>query len=64
MMELGVWQDDELTFTGCVAIPDITGAREGVAACIFFILPVKQAERTLSLLKDNEWDLSFFVDCQ
>ncbi|HEY3413955.1 MAG TPA: hypothetical protein VGM51_13020 [Armatimonadota bacterium] len=63
MTRLGLWKDDELTFTGRIVVPDAKGAREQATERLRALLPEEHAENLLALLRSNDWNLSFFVDC-
>jgi hypothetical protein len=63
----GIWKDDEVTYTGRVALDLSTDAGRGIRLAaiqsIRLHLGADQAERLIALLDEYEWDLSFFVDC-
>lgn len=60
--EKGVNGDDDFTFTIRVSVTDMD-RRSSVRQALRERLPGDQAERLIKLLDDNEWDVSFLVNC-
>lgn len=63
VMRLGYWEDDDLTFTGRIVVPNDPGDREQVTERLRALLPEDHAENLLALLSQNDWNVSLFVDC-
>lgn len=62
LQEHGVTGNDEFTFTVRVSVAD-EERRRAVREALTERLPVDQAKRLIKLLEENEWDVSFLVDC-
>lgn len=60
--EHGLNGDDDLTFTMRVSTADET-ARDRIREAMRARLPDDQARRLLQFMDENEWDVSFLVDC-
>lgn len=59
--EIGIWNPvEDYTFTGRVTVPN--ERRVQVAESIRAQCDSEEAERLITLLETNDWDVSFFVD--
>jgi hypothetical protein len=64
----GVWNSNEdFTFTGRVSInsedPGANAKKLRIMERMEELLEPEEAKRLFQLLDDNNWDVSFFVDC-